>query len=94
MIVLSNSKNAQWYIDKYGVENINDLTNDQLMASYSDAKQTSWTGGIVTGTGTITVYSAAAFVTLEFAVKNTGIVFPVKIHPLQMNAYDQSIVHS
>jgi hypothetical protein len=46
------SANAQWYSNKYGVENINDLSNEQLMKSYSDAKASSICGVVATGTGT------------------------------------------
>lgn len=46
-----NSINAQWYVNKYGVENLSDLSNDQLIESYRSAKTQSIVGGVVTGTG-------------------------------------------
>ena len=48
-----NSINAQWYNYKYGVENLNDLSNDQLMEGYSHAEFLSVVGGVVTGTGIV-----------------------------------------
>lgn len=46
-----NSIHAQWYANKYGVENLSDLSNGQLMEGYSHAKTLSIAGGVVTGTG-------------------------------------------
>ena len=46
-----NSMNAQWYYNKYGVTDLNDLSNDQLLEGYSSAKTLSIVGGVVTATG-------------------------------------------
>jgi hypothetical protein len=46
-----NSINAQWYSNNYGVENLNDLSDEQLMESFSKAKGNSVGGGMVTVTG-------------------------------------------
>lgn len=46
-----NSTNAQWYHSKYGATNLDDLSNEQLLESYSSAKTLSIVGGVVTGAG-------------------------------------------
>jgi hypothetical protein len=52
-----NSINAQWYSNKYGVENLNDLSDEQLMESYSNAIVSTIVGGVATGTGIVLVIS-------------------------------------
>lgn len=41
------------YLNKYGAETLNDLSDDQLMEAYSNAKSLSIAGGVITGTGVI-----------------------------------------
>jgi len=52
-----DSINAQWYTRKYGVENINDLSDEQLRVSYSIARTSAILGGVVTGTGIVLTIS-------------------------------------
>jgi len=52
-----DSINAQWYSRKYGVENINALTDEQLMVSYSNARTSAIVGGVATGTGIVLTIS-------------------------------------
>ena len=57
---LINSVNAQWYYTKYGVDELNDLTDAQLMESYSNARASSIGGGVATGTGIALMLSGFA----------------------------------
>ena len=64
---LINSVNAQWYNTKYGVNELNDLTDAQLMESYSNARTASIGGGVATGTGIALMLSGFAKATATVA---------------------------
>ena len=64
---LINSVNAQWYYTKYGVDELNDLTDAQLMESYSNARASSIGGGVATGTGIALMLSGFAKATANIA---------------------------
>ena len=66
-----NSINAQWYVNKYGVEKLSDLSNDQLIESYSNAKTQSIVGGVLTGTGIGLMFAGV----LKGAVNTTEEIF-------------------
>jgi len=65
-ITFSCYSDAQWYNSKYGVEELNDLTDVQLMKSHSQAKAAIIGGSVVSGIGAglisdISVYPGAGY---------------------------------
>ncbi len=58
LLLLNCSLKSQWYTKQYGVNDIRDLTNEQLTISFQDYKKVTIAGGCSIGLGCLSILVA------------------------------------